>query len=259
MIICGKAENHMPKLILCEEKNRKCKSSTAPYNKDDSSRQSVVPKFSRRLSDMQKKLAAGNAGLNGMRSKLQSDLISKEQTIENLQRKLCTIQCEMDMLIKENSMLSSKIQRTTGQELVKQVPCGKNYAHIENRLHEYSESTKQFEKQLSNMENSVRAMKNELSAVQAKRANLEKGKNNIFCSSVPSCLVHPAYGPRPPTCGHRPATSGHRPHLCSLRRSSSDQQMINLKEQYCKLQSNFKKETHKIVKKIHKNLNSLVK
>ncbi|RZC31877.1 hypothetical protein BDFB_007523 [Asbolus verrucosus] len=110
VIVCGMTENNIPKLILCDDKN--IKTCASPCNKDVNIPMSVVPKFAKRLSDsysMQEKLAAENADLEDMRYKLQSDLLNKDQTIEYLQRKLCTIQCEMRMLCKENSVQNERM------------------------------------------------------------------------------------------------------------------------------------------------------
>ncbi|XP_044269429.1 outer dense fiber protein 2 [Tribolium madens] len=239
VIVCGMTEHNIPKLLLCDDKKKSCSPSC---DKNVNIPMSVVPKFAKRLSDsytMQEKLAAENADLEGMRYKLQSDLLNKDQTIEYLQRKLCTIQCEMRVLCKENSELNEKVQQICGQkqeiQKPRRMPCGKGKgpcpADIEHRLNEYSETTKILEKQLCDMESDVKTMQNELTAVQAEREHLEQHKKIIIC---PPPICHPPCVPPPcPPCSP-----------CIV--PCSDLQLRELREQYCRLQDDFKSKVTEV-------------
>ncbi|KYB28655.1 outer dense fiber protein 2 [Tribolium castaneum] len=238
VIVCGMTEHNIPKLLLCDDKKKSCSPSC---DKNVNIPMSVVPKFAKRLSDsytMQEKLAAENADLEGMRYKLQSDLLNKDQTIEYLQRKLCSIQCEMRVLCKENSELNEKVQQICGHkqdvQKPKKMPCGKGRgpcpADIEHRLNEYSETTKILEKQLCDMENDVKTMQSELTAVQTEREHLEQHKKIIIC---PPPMCHPCAPPPCPPCSP-----------CIV--PCSDLQLRELREQYCRLQDDFKSKVTEV-------------
>ncbi|EEZ98898.1 hypothetical protein TcasGA2_TC004513 [Tribolium castaneum] len=214
VIICGMTENNMPKLIVCDEKKLQDDKVCTAQCSQKSSREDVAPNLSQRLVNMQKQLVAGNAGLTGMSRKLECDLLQKNRTIENLQKQLCQLQCEMNNISKQNAILNEKIEQATGhQKPDAQIPCGKNYACLESRLNEYTENTKALEKQLCEMESHVEAMKSALTTVQAERANLEKSKNILMLC------------PPPMTCP-RPVCP--KPRHCSFKGSISDQQLANL-------------------------------
>ncbi|KAF5278926.1 hypothetical protein FQR65_LT15485 [Abscondita terminalis] len=252
VIICGMTENNMPKIIVCDEKKKQerksfpCppRSPCSPYQAD------VVPQFAKRLSEsysMQEKLAAENADLEGKRYKLQEDLLNKDHTVDNLQRKLQSLQGELRMVCKENSLLSEKLQRAeccpTQDDSVSSesprrktiMPCGKNKgpcpADVESRLQEYSDTTQQLEKQLCQMECEVRCMKNELIAVQKERQHLEQHRRMLQCPPPPSSCPPPPCGPPPcaPPCGPPPCSG-----------NNSDQQLRELREQYNRLQDDYK-------------------
>ncbi|KAK4877754.1 hypothetical protein RN001_010260 [Aquatica leii] len=263
VIICGITENNMPKIIVCDDKKKpkdqQKKTSPCPPCSG------VVPQFAKRLSEsynMQERLAAENADLEGKRYKLQEDLLHKDHAVDSLQRKLQSLQGELRMVCKENCLLSEKLQRIesipiqrdtagcskkpTGQRM----PCGKNKgpcpADVETRLQEYSDTTQQLEKQLCQMESEVRCMKNELIAVQTERQHLEQHRRMLQCPPTPPpcmspcapppCIAMPCGMPpcMPPPCGAPPCMGG------GGGGGGSDQQLRELREQYNRLQDDYK-------------------
>lgn len=78
------------------------------------------------------------------------------------------------------------------------------------------------EKQLCDMENDVKCMQSELTAVQAEREHLEQHKKILVCP--------PIYPPCVPPC----------PPCAPCIMPCSDQQLRELREQYCRLQDDFK-------------------
>ncbi|KAK9728149.1 hypothetical protein QE152_g18168 [Popillia japonica] len=110
----------MPKIIVCDGKKKK--KLTPKLNLPSQQMQtcppcimpSVMPQFAQRLTEsynMQEKLAAENADLEGKRYQLQEDLLDKDQTVESLQRKLTSLQAEMRMIVKENNLLNDKLEK----------------------------------------------------------------------------------------------------------------------------------------------------
>ncbi|RZC31876.1 outer dense fiber protein 2-like [Asbolus verrucosus] len=85
------------------------------------------------------------------------------------------------------------------------------------------------EKQLCDMESDVKAMQTELTAVQAEREHLEQHKKIIICP--PMCIPHSPCAPCTP-CTPPPCSP------CII--PCSDQQLRELREQYCRLQDDFK-------------------
>ncbi|XP_025835040.1 myosin-2 isoform X2 [Agrilus planipennis] len=234
VVICGLTENNMPKIIVCDDKDKKRRSKPPCSADAPSSPCGVVPKFAKRLSEsytMQEKLAAENAQLEGTR----------DQFVENLQRKLCSLEQELKLVCKENNALNQRLKGREAQEEpkeaspcgtgrgAKRMPCGKGKgpcpAEMESRLQEYVETTHALEKQLNDMESEVRHMQCELVEVQKERQHLEHHRRMIC---TPPCKPCPP--PCPPPCGPQPRAP------CG----TIEQQLSQLKEQYCRLQDDFK-------------------
>lgn len=78
------------------------------------------------------------------------------------------------------------------------------------------------------MENDVKTMQTELTAVQAEREHLEQHKKILICPP----LCHPCAPPCPP-CSP-----------CFL--PCADQQLRELREQYCRLQDDFKSKVTEV-------------
>ncbi|KAJ8924761.1 hypothetical protein NQ315_000914 [Exocentrus adspersus] len=264
VIVCGLQDGNMPTFIVCDGK-KKCtprgQPRGAPETPDGDFLSSPLspklpPQVVKKLNEcycMQEKLAAENADLEGKRYKLQSDLLNKDQTVENLQRQLGSLQNEMHMVCQENCLLNQKLQsggaapayspygRSTSPNKNKKMPCGKGKgicpADIEARLEQYSENTQCLEKQLGDMEAEVRTMQEELIAVQREREHLEHHRK-LLCVPPP-CAPAPCYPP--PPCGPYPCMPPpNSPSPCECGKGSSDQQLRELKEQYNRLQDDFK-------------------
>ncbi|CAH2009726.1 unnamed protein product [Acanthoscelides obtectus] len=223
--------------------------------------------FAQKLNEcicMQEKLAAENANLEGTRYELQGALINKDQTVESLQRQLFGLQAELRMVCQENCALTQKLQQGGGaapygpesSTSPSKQPCGKGRAvcpaDIETRLQEYSENTHNLECQLADMENDVRGMQEELTAVQKERAHLEHHRK-MMCPPQPCCRS-PCLPPPwmsmspclPVPCSPPPGTM---PPPCNCEEdtgSSADQQIKELREKYNLLQDDFKSKLKEV-------------
>lgn len=269
VIICGMTENNMPKIIVCDDKKKEKKPHSARRQSSfGMPPPGVMPQFAKRLSEsyyMQERLAAENADLEGKRYQLQEDLLDKDQTVDSLQRKLQSLQGELRMVCKENCALSDKLHKIescpypadqAGDAEQKSQPCPKHQkkmacgkskgpcpADVESRLQEYSETTQQLEKQLCEMECEVRNMQKELVAVQQERQHLEQHRrllNAPPCPPVPPCSAPPCAMPcGAPPCAKPPCQGPCNPNL-KKGGASPDQQLRELREQYNRLQDDYK-------------------
>ncbi|CAH0547664.1 unnamed protein product [Brassicogethes aeneus] len=189
----------------------------------------VVPQLAQTLNQsfcMQEKLAAENQNLEGARYRLQSDLATKDTTVECLQKQLDSLKQEMRMVCKENQFLNEKLAGPQGDRSCasstksskKMGGCEKgNRGSIETRMRNYSETTENLEKQLACMEKNVRMIQNDLCSVQKERQHLEHHKKQMACPPEPQ-------------------------HVCNQQQKSGsqNQQLCELKEQYKCLQDDFK-------------------
>ncbi|CAG9821810.1 unnamed protein product, partial [Phaedon cochleariae] len=241
VVVCGFTENNIPKILICDDKKKRC-TPKSTGRKQDSPRTEITKKLNECYC-MQEKLAAENADLEGKRYKLQSDIANQDQTVEYLQRQLATMQNDMRMVCQENTLLNQKLQnqistpcgpnrsRSSSPEPKKKMPCGKSKgicpADIEYRLQEYSENTEHLEKQLGDMESEVKAMQKELIGVQKEREHLEHHRK-MLCRPPPCLSPHPCM---PSPC---------MPPPCEQKSTSSDTQLRELREQYNRLQDDFK-------------------
>ncbi|XP_076169917.1 uncharacterized protein LOC143147993 isoform X2 [Ptiloglossa arizonensis] len=107
VIVCGHTEDEIPKIIVADSKKRG----------KDRSLQNLTGKLTESLT-MQEKLVFENAQLEGGKYKLEEALLEKDSAVENLQRKVCGLQAEMRIVVKENTELSRQLatlnQRVTG-------------------------------------------------------------------------------------------------------------------------------------------------
>lgn len=108
---------------------------------------------------------------DGGRYRLQEELLCRDKTVETLQRKVCALQAEMKMVVKENMALNDKLAVATNRcRSQPDMPCGSARgicpADIENRLQHYSAATGALEKQVESMEDEVRRMQDELDQVR---------------------------------------------------------------------------------------------
>ncbi|XP_076675923.1 uncharacterized protein LOC143373032 [Andrena cerasifolii] len=100
VIVCGYTEDEIPKIVVADSKKKgkeKCL-------------QSLTGKLTESLT-MQEKLVHENAQLEGGKYKLEEALLEKDSAVESLQRKVCGLQAEMRIVVKENS------------ELIRQLAC----------------------------------------------------------------------------------------------------------------------------------------
>nr|XP_023016569.1 outer dense fiber protein 2 isoform X1 [Leptinotarsa decemlineata] len=241
VIVCGLTEENIPKILICNN-SKKCTPKSTADKPVDSPRTEIAKKLNECYC-MQEKLAAENADLEGKRYKLQSDLVNKDQTVEYLQRQLGSLQTELRMVCKENCTLNEKLQsmsaptcghiksRPSSPNQKQKMPCGKGRgvcpADVEARLQEYSENTQNLEKQLGDMEAEVKGMHQELLAVQKEREHLEHHRK-MLCQPPPPCPMTPCL---PHPC---------MPAPCEPKPPCSDPQLRELKEQYNRLQDDFK-------------------
>ena len=271
VIMCGVTENFMPKIIVCDDKRKitgiPIKKMTTDIPQPACDRMSdvvgcgqpprpsckVMPKFAKRLSesyDMQEKLAAENADLEGKRYQLQEDLLDKDQTVENLQYKLTNLQNSMRMIMKENNLLNEKLQLMTDCQSAppcvtsgdcpsspkqKKMPCGKGKAtcpaDIQTRMKEYFRSSQELERTLHLTEDKVSKVEDELVNLKRDRMHVELHKWMMYMSC------------QQPPCGHRPTVC---PATCTPTCPpvpsgiTTEQQLRELRVQYNTLQDNYK-------------------
>ncbi|XP_076622533.1 uncharacterized protein LOC143342482 [Colletes latitarsis] len=98
VIVCGYTEDEIPKIVVADSKKRG----------KDRSLQNLTGKLTESLT-MQEKLVLENAQLEGGKYKLEEALLEKDSAVESLQRKVCGLQAEMRIIVKENSELTRQL------------------------------------------------------------------------------------------------------------------------------------------------------
>ncbi|KOC63411.1 Outer dense fiber protein 2 [Habropoda laboriosa] len=98
VIVCGYTEDEIPKIVVADSKKKG----------KDRCLQSLTGKLTESLT-MQEKLVLENAQLEGGKYKLEEALLEKDSAVENLQRKVCGLQAEMRIVVKENVELTRQI------------------------------------------------------------------------------------------------------------------------------------------------------
>ncbi|KZC08392.1 Outer dense fiber protein 2, partial [Dufourea novaeangliae] len=98
VIVCGHTEDEVPKVVVADSKKRG----------KDRSLKNLTGKLTESLT-MQEKLALENAQLEGGKYKLEEALLEKDSAVESLQRKVCGLQAEMRIVVKENTELTRQI------------------------------------------------------------------------------------------------------------------------------------------------------
>ncbi|XP_050295290.1 myosin-9 [Anthonomus grandis grandis] len=264
MLVCGRQDEYMPKIVLCTDNKERCRSRSPSKGRNN------LGPMAQKLNEsynLQEKLVCENVNLEGTRYQLQSDLRNKDQTVDSLQRQLCCLQNEMKMVYQENAALNEKLQACPNPSCPKNSrsnsptrggggSCGPGRgicpADVENRLQEYSNTTNQLEKQIVDVEQEVRMIQQELLEVQKEREHLEHHRRMLAipvpcpggmpspCPPMSSCPYPPppcGYPPCPrPPCFMRPPP----PPCCPPEASGEDQQYKELKEKYSRLQEDFK-------------------
>ncbi|XP_020708167.2 myosin heavy chain, non-muscle [Athalia rosae] len=98
VIVCGNTEENIPKIVVADSERtgkKKCF-------------QNLTGKLNESLN-MQEKLVKENAQLEGGRYKLEEALLEKDNAVDSLQRKVCGLQAEMRIVVKENSELTRQL------------------------------------------------------------------------------------------------------------------------------------------------------
>ncbi|XP_076286270.1 uncharacterized protein LOC143211965 isoform X2 [Lasioglossum baleicum] len=98
VIVCGHTEDEIPKIVVADSKKRG----------KDRSLKNLTGKLTESLT-MQEKLVLENAQLEGGKYKLEEALLEKDSAVESLQRKVCGLQAEMRIVVKENTELSRQL------------------------------------------------------------------------------------------------------------------------------------------------------
>ncbi|XP_043521421.1 uveal autoantigen with coiled-coil domains and ankyrin repeats protein [Frieseomelitta varia] len=98
VIVCGNTEDEIPKIVVADSKKKG----------KDRCLQSLTGKLTESLT-MQEKLVLENAQLEGGKYKLEEALLEKDTAVESLQRKVCGLQAEMRIVVKENVELTRQL------------------------------------------------------------------------------------------------------------------------------------------------------
>ncbi|XP_046465329.1 myosin heavy chain, fast skeletal muscle [Neodiprion pinetum] len=98
VIVCGNTEENIPKIVVGDSERKGKKKCF----------QNLTGKLTESLN-MQEKLVKENAQLEGGRYKLEEALLEKDNAVDSLQRKVCGLQAEMRIVVKENSELSRQL------------------------------------------------------------------------------------------------------------------------------------------------------
>ncbi|XP_033340204.2 uncharacterized protein LOC117228521 [Megalopta genalis] len=98
VIVCGHTEDEIPKIVVADSKKRGA----------DRSLKNLTGKLTESLT-MQEKLVLENAQLEGGKYKLEEALLEKDTAVESLQRKVCGLQAEMRIVVKENTELTRQL------------------------------------------------------------------------------------------------------------------------------------------------------
>ncbi|XP_072742959.1 uncharacterized protein [Anoplolepis gracilipes] len=98
VIVCGYTEDVLPKIVIADGERKE--------------REKCFEKLTGKLTEsltMQEKLVKENAQLEGGKYKLEEALLEKDTALESLQRKVCALQAEMRIVVKENTELSRQL------------------------------------------------------------------------------------------------------------------------------------------------------
>ncbi|XP_012165049.1 uncharacterized protein LOC100646536 [Bombus terrestris] len=98
VIVCGTTEDEIPKIVVADSKKKG----------KDRCLQNLTGKLTESLT-MQEKLVLENAQLEGGKYKLEEALLEKDTAVESLQRKVCGLQAEMRIVVKENVELTRQL------------------------------------------------------------------------------------------------------------------------------------------------------
>ncbi|OAD52684.1 Outer dense fiber protein 2 [Eufriesea mexicana] len=98
VIVCGYTEDEIPKIVVADSKKKG----------KDRCLQNLTGKLTESLT-MQEKLVIENAQLEGGKYKLEEALLEKDTAVESLQRKVCGLQAEMRIVVKENAELTRQL------------------------------------------------------------------------------------------------------------------------------------------------------
>ncbi|KAK6628971.1 hypothetical protein RUM43_002788 [Polyplax serrata] len=243
-MICqeGKSCSMMPSIPALEGLTALKTPSLPSIEADAKSVPEVMLSLTGRLSEsysMQEKLAAENADLEGLRYRrafpqlkyqLQEELITKENAVELLQRKVANLQAEMRLIARENAQLNDKLVgqgMTPGFEdkvTVKVAPPTADDV-VDMKLQEYKETTQTLESAVTSLECEVKRIQQELACVQKERQELENHRKmmkiNINVQRRGMGTHGGLINPLPP------------------RDSNTELQMKELKEQYDRLKQDF--------------------
>ncbi|KAG7189734.1 hypothetical protein KM043_017401 [Ampulex compressa] len=117
VIVCGYTEDEIPKIVVADSERKGKKKCL----------QTLTGKLTESLS-MQEKLVKENAQLEGGKYRLEEALLEKDSAVESLQRKVCGLQAEMRIVVKENTELSRQLatlnQRVTSPTCCSACPGG---------------------------------------------------------------------------------------------------------------------------------------
>ncbi|XP_046833716.1 uncharacterized protein LOC124430761 [Vespa crabro] len=98
VIVCGYTEDEMPKIVIADGDRGGKKECL----------QNLTGKLTESLT-MQEKLVKENAQLEGGKYKLEEALLEKDTAVECLQRKVCGLQAEIRLIMKENTELNRRL------------------------------------------------------------------------------------------------------------------------------------------------------
>ncbi|KAF7387225.1 hypothetical protein HZH68_012902 [Vespula germanica] len=98
VIVCGYTEDEMPKIVIADGDRGGKKECL----------QNLTGKLTESLT-MQEKLVKENAQLEGGKYKLEEALLEKDTAVECLQRKVCGLQAEIRLIMKENTDLNRRL------------------------------------------------------------------------------------------------------------------------------------------------------
>ncbi|XP_026669479.1 uncharacterized protein LOC108625182 isoform X3 [Ceratina calcarata] len=112
VIVCGYTEDDIPKIVVADSQKKG----------KDRCLQSLTGKLTESLT-MQEKLVFENAQLEGGKYKLEEALLEKDSAVENLQRKVCGLQAEMRIVVKENVELTRQLACLNQRIVCPTSPC----------------------------------------------------------------------------------------------------------------------------------------
>ncbi|XP_014209648.1 myosin-9 [Copidosoma floridanum] len=99
VIVCGNTEENIPKIVVADSR---------PKSRGKKCIENLTGRLTEFLS-LQDKMAKENAQLEGGKYQLQRELLEKDNAVECLQRKICGLQADIRIVMKENSELNNKL------------------------------------------------------------------------------------------------------------------------------------------------------